>query len=297
MNQHDDHEHDASVPKRSPISRRLFLKGSSAAVAPSAAAATAATAATMGIAGSAAAQDATPAASPMAGMGSSNLAAGDTPVAFFSMSEAATVDALVSRIMPGSADDPGAHEARVVDYIDRQLGGANLGFDLKTYTQGPFLVTSDQTTPVEQSSARDIYVSIPVDTNLVSRYGFQSTMTPQQMYRRGIGFVDAYAQSKFQKNFVDLSTDQQDQILTDMAGDKAEGFNGPSGKGFFTQLRNDTIEGMFSDPMYGGNQNYAGWNLIGYPGAQSYYSADELMKGTDKKPRSLMQMMADEASS
>jgi len=301
MNPLDDLEPRESTSEnarpRSPISRRLFLKGSGAAVASSAAAATVATAATIGVAGHTSAQDATPMASPMAGMGGSSLAPGDTPVAFFSMHEAATVDAIVSRIMPGSADDPGAHEAGVVDYIDRQLAGANLGYDLKTYTQGPFLVVSDQQTPVEQSSARDIYVSTPVSTNLVSRYGYQSVMTPQQLYRRGIAFVDAYAQSQHQLSFIELSTDQQDQILADMAADKATGFDGPTGKGFFSQLRNDTIEGMFSDPMYGGNRNYAGWNLIGYPGAQSYYSADELKNGTDKKPQSLMEMMASQASS
>jgi len=223
--------------------------------------------------------------------------AGSTASSFFTTDEAATVDALVSRIMPGDANDPGAHEARVVDYIDRQLHGANLGYDLKTYTQGPFLVTSDQQTPVEQTSATDIYRSISVDTTLVSRYGYQSTMTPQQAYRRGIVYVNAYAQSKFQKNFVDLSTDQQDGIIGDMAGGKSTGFNGPTDVGFFAQLRNDTIEGMFSDPMYGGNQNFAGWNLIRYPGAQHYYSADELKNGTTKVPQSLSQMIGMESGS
>jgi len=130
MNPLDDLEPRESTSEgarpRSPISRRLFLKGSGAAVASSAAAATVATAATIGVAIHASAQDATPMASPMAGMSGSSLAPGDTPVAFFSMHEAETVDAIVSRIMPGSADDPGAHEAGVVSYIDRQLGAPTL---------------------------------------------------------------------------------------------------------------------------------------------------------------------------
>jgi len=242
----------------------------------------------------------------MAGMGATPAAATNTAdgnsvqssaTSFFTEDEAATVDALVSRIMPGDANDPGAHEARVVDYIDRQLHGANLGYDLKTYTQGPFLVTSDQATPVEQTSARDQYVAIPIATDLESRYGYQSTMTPQQVYRRGLAFVNAYAQSKYKKNFVDLSPDQQDAIVGDLAADKATGFNGPTGKGFFSQLRNDTIEGMFSDPMYGGNQNFAGWNLIKYPGAQHFYSADEIKNGTTKAPQSLAQMIGMESQS
>ena len=49
--------------------------------------------------------------------------------------------------------------------------------------------------------------------------------------------------------------------------------------------------------MYGGNQNFAGWNLLGYPGAQSYYSADDMKNGTDKKPQSLTQMMASQSAS
>src|SRR4051812_30159234 len=55
----------------------------------------------------------------------------DRPAAYFNIHEAATVDALVSRILPGTADDPGAHEAGVVFYIDGQLAGTNLGYTLK----------------------------------------------------------------------------------------------------------------------------------------------------------------------
>ena len=67
-------------------------------------------------------------------------AAVERPAAFFNIHEAATVDAIASRIMPGTADDPGAHEAGVVFYIDRTLGGTNLGYTRKTYTPGPFPV-------------------------------------------------------------------------------------------------------------------------------------------------------------
>jgi gluconate 2-dehydrogenase gamma chain len=120
-------------------------------------------------------------------------------------------------------------------------------------------------------------------------------LTPQEIYRSGLGFVDDYAQSKFKKDFIDLSTDQQDQILTDMEADEATGFEGPSAKAFFTQLRNDTIEGMFSDPMYGGNRDMVGWKLIGYPGAQRSYTPDDLKNTSfSREPQSLAQLMAKE---
>jgi len=282
---HVDRVHELHIH---PVSRRTFLKGSSAALAGGAAVATIGPAHVL-------AQDATPAASPtMPGMDMTGSAAtSNAPVKFFTDTEAKTVDAIASRIMPGTADDPGAHEAGVVTYIDNQLFGTNLGYDLKTYQQGPFLVTSDQATPVESTSAEDVYHTIPVDTTQVGRYGYQSSMVPQEMYRRGLGFVDAYAQSKFKKNFADLAADQQDSILTDMAADKATGFDGPSAKGFFSQLRNDVIEGMFSDPMYGGNQGMVGWKLVGFPGAQHRYTPDDMHNASfSVAPMSLAQMIS-----
>ncbi|HKG24703.1 MAG TPA: gluconate 2-dehydrogenase subunit 3 family protein [Thermomicrobiales bacterium] len=282
---------EEKVPKKRVVSRRLFLKGSSAAVA-SAGAATIGTVAVIDSHHATAQQDATPVPDHGA------MAATTTDeraIRFFNIHEAATVDALVSRILPGSADDPGAHEAGVVFYIDRTLGGAGLGYALKTYTQGPFPVVSEEPVPVERASTRDIYDYVTVAAEQVTRYGYQSVLAPQEIYRRGLEYVDAYAQSQFQKNFVDLSTDHQDQILTDMDADKATGFEGPSGKGFFTQLRNDTIEGTFSDPMYGGNRDLVGWKLVGYPGAQRFYTPDDIKNPNFKRdPQSLAQLMAKE---
>jgi gluconate 2-dehydrogenase gamma chain len=276
--------------KKRLVSRRGFLKSSSAAVA-SAGAATIGTVTVLD-GRSAQAQDATPAAPPdHAGMAATE----DRAIAFFNIHEAATVDAIVSRIIPGDADDPGAHEAGVVFYIDQMLGGANLGYALKTYTQGPFPVVTEETMPVEAVSIRDIYDYVPIAAEQLSRYGYQSVLSPQEVYRRGLEYVDAYAQSLFQKNFIEVTPEQQDQILTDMADDKATTFEGPSGSGFFMQLRNHTIEGMFSDPMYGGNRDLVGWKLIGYPGAQRFYTPDDIKNPNfSREPQSLAQLMANE---
>lgn len=286
----EDQERPASNSRG--VTRRLFLKRSTAAVASAGAAAVGTVAVLDGR--PATAQDATPAAPPdhgaMPGMGTD-----ERPAAFFNIHEAQTVDTLVSRILPGTAEDPGAHEAGVVFYIDRSLGGTNLGYTLKTYTQGPFPVVSEEPVTVEAASTRDIYDYVSVPADLITRYGFQSVLSPQGIYRRGIEFVDAYAQSQFQKDFVELSVEQQDEILTAMDEDTATGFDGPSGKAFFTQLRNDTIEGMFSDPMYGGNRDLAGWKLIGYPGPQRFYTPDDIHNPTfARDPQSLAQLMANE---
>jgi len=38
---------------------------------------------------------------------------------------------------------------------------------------------------------------------------------------------------------------------------------------FFTLVLNHTRQGTFGDPYYGGNANFVGWDLIGYPGVRT----------------------------
>jgi gluconate 2-dehydrogenase gamma chain len=279
------------TPARHPrFSRRGFLTASSVSLATTGLA-TIGTAALHPAAAAPPIQaDATPVADAMTGMED-----GSRPAEFFNPHEAATVDAIVSRLTPGDESDPGAHEAGVVFYIDRSLSGTNLGYSLKTYTQGPFPVISEEPVSVTASSNRYQYDFIDLGTDQASRYGYQSVLSPQEVYRRGLEYVDAYAQSKHEKDFVDLTTDEQDAILGEMQEDKATGFEGPSGRAFFTQLRNDTIEGMFSDPMYGGNQGLVGWELIGYPGAQRIYTPDNIKDPKfTKAPQSLAMLLMNE---
>lgn len=265
------------------VSRRLFLKGSGAIIAAA------------GVGGTAvheaAAQASSPAASPMP-MPATNSAA-STAVAFFNSDEAVLVDAITARILPGSASDPGAREAGVVFYIDRALSGPNDGYTFKTYKQGPFSHVTEAQEPVEATSRTDLYRTISVSADLSARYGYQSMLPPQELYRRGLAAVDAYAQSKFGNAFVKLSESQQDALLEDLAANKATGFDGPSAGQFFTMIRNDTIEGMFSDPMYGGNRDMAGWKLIGYPGARGFYTGPEIQnKSFTAAPVSLADMIS-----
>lgn len=273
------------------VNRRTFLQGTSAAVA----------AGSISAAGvvlhPALAQDATPSAagSPEAMPGMDMTTTVERPAAFFSIHEAATVDALASRLIPGDASDPGAHEAGVVYFIDRMLAGTNQGYDLKTYTQGPFPVTEEAQTPVEASSAPDLYRAIFVSSDNISRFGFQSILSPQDMYRRSIEFLDAHTNANYQGDFADLDASQQDEVITNLLAGKADEFTGPSATAFLSVLRNDVIKGMFSDPMYGGNMGMVGWSLIGYPGAQRFYTADDLINTSfSRAPQSLAEMMAAE---
>lgn len=275
---HVDDAHQSAGSNEPRISRRLLLKSSGAAAATAAGAA-----ATPHVL----AQEGTPGASP-----ASMTADGMVPaIKFFTDVESAMVDALTARILPGTADDPGAHEAGVVYYIDDSLAGANEGYTVKTYTQGPYLAVTEQEAPVESTSRTDLYRVVPVASGEAPRYGYQSVLTPQDIYRRGLESVETWSQATFNASFVDLTAEQQDSVLADMESGDATGFDAPSGPAFFTKLRNDTIEGMFSDPMYGGNRDMVGWKLISYPGARGYYTAQEMADtGFSSPPVSLADM-------
>jgi gluconate 2-dehydrogenase gamma chain len=192
---------------------------------------------------------------------------------FFSADEARTVDAITARIMPGDPSDPGAHEAGVVTYIDNALAFGN-GFDEPTYMEPPFAKEYEGDTPPADSNG---YQVVYVKKDELGRYGFQSQLTHRETYRMGLKALDAYAQSKGGQNFADLPPDQQDAVLTDMENDQASSFDDkPKASDFFKLLQKHTIEGMFADPVYGGNRNSAGWKLVGYPGAMRAYTWRDL---------------------
>jgi gluconate 2-dehydrogenase gamma chain len=143
------------------------------------------------------------------------------PLRFFSQSEALIVAAAASRVFPSDEAGPGAREAGVVVYIDRQLAGP-WGRDAHRYTQGPF------------------------EENAPAEFGYQGKATPQQIYRQGL--KDLAGLDRLEPAEQDEKLKQVERTL------------------FFSLLRQNTIEGMFSDPIHGGNADMVGWQLIGFPG-------------------------------
>jgi gluconate 2-dehydrogenase gamma chain len=63
-------------------------------------------------------------------------------------------------------------------------------------------------------------------------------------------------------------------VLTDLEKNVATGFT-PNAAAFFNLVRTHTIQGTFCDPYYGGNANFVGWDLLGYPGIRTMVSAAE----------------------
>ena len=151
------------------------------------------------------------------------------PLRFFSREEALVVAAAASRIFPSDASGPGAREAGVAMYIDRQLAGP-WGRDRYRYTQGPF----------QEDAAPE--------------FGYQGKATPRQIYRQGLEGL---------KGFDQLARAEQDKKLSQIETSP-----------FFSLLRRNTIEGMFCDPIHGGNVDMLGWQLIGFPGPRMSNLAD-----------------------
>ena len=98
----------------------------------------------------------------------------------------------------------------------------------------------------------------------------------------GLEATDALARRTQNAAFADLTPAQQDALLTSMENGSAEGF--ANSQAFFNRARRLALEGMFGDPYYGGNKNFAGWDLIKYPGPRLATTADDQKMGVEIKP-------------
>jgi gluconate 2-dehydrogenase gamma chain len=98
----------------------------------------------------------------------------------------------------------------------------------------------------------------------------------QDFYRRGLAALDAHCRSTYKESFVHLTPEKQDEVIAALEENKASGFTWPTAKEFFNALRIHTMEGMFADPLYGGNRDFVGWKLVGFPGAQAIFTPTDL---------------------
>lgn len=98
----------------------------------------------------------------------------------------------------------------------------------------------------------------------------------------GLEALDAYSQRKNGSVFSDLTVPQRDSVITAVEAGAAAGF--VNSAGFFAAVRSLTMEGMFGDPFYGGNRNFAGWDLIRYPGPRLAVGPPEQAMKVELKP-------------
>ena len=100
-------------------------------------------------------------------------------------------------------------------------------------------------------------------------------------YRAGLAALDRYAEAERAGRFRALDASDQDRLLAALETNAATGFL-PSASAFFELLRTHTIEGTFSDPAYGGNADFIGWELLGYPGLRTSVPPD--LQRIDRMP-------------
>lgn len=105
----------------------------------------------------------------------------------------------------------------------------------------------------------------------------------RQSYTAGLAAVEQYARTLKGESFIRLPPADQDAVLTDMESNVATGFT-PNSAVFFGLVRAHTIQGMFCDPHYGGNANFCGWDLLGYPGVRMVVTPDEQRMGIELAP-------------
>jgi gluconate 2-dehydrogenase gamma chain len=91
---------------------------------------------------------------------------------------------------------------------------------------------------------------------------------PAEVYRAAIPAIDRWSTATYGKPFAPLDPSTQDEALKALEDGKPDLGNAPEAKAFFTLLLQNTIEGYFSDPIYGGNRDMGPWRMIGFPGAR-----------------------------
>ncbi|MBX3654622.1 MAG: gluconate 2-dehydrogenase subunit 3 family protein [Ramlibacter sp.] len=165
---------------------------------------------------------------------------------YFNAPEWAFLQAAVARLIPADDTGPGAREAGVPEFIDRQMQGP-FGHAATRYAQGPF-------------------VDAPPE------FGYQGQQTPREIYRAGMAAVDARCKGDFGgKTFAQLDAPAQDRLLKALESGELALDTVPS-RQFFSFLLQNTKEGYLSDPIHGGNKDAGAWKMIGFPGARADYA-------------------------
>jgi gluconate 2-dehydrogenase gamma chain len=166
----------------------------------------------------------------------------------FNQEQFENTQAAVERIFPADDLGPGAKDLGVAFYIDHQLNSP-WALNVRDYMMGPF----QKGTPSQ---------------------GTQTHLTRKDIFLLGVEALQSYSQEKYKKNFADLSPAEQDETLKVFEKGADVKLEPITTTTFFSLLRSYTLEGVYADPMYGGNKDMKGWKMKRYPGNQPSYTAD-----------------------
>jgi gluconate 2-dehydrogenase gamma chain len=165
---------------------------------------------------------------------------------FFDTGEALFIEAACERLIPADESGPGALSAGVPNYLDKQLGGT-WGAGERLYRSGPW----HPGTPTQ---------------------GYQLPLTPAELFHTSLRAINRDLEARHTP-FNAMSAADQDAYLKSLESG-AHDLDGVPSAIFFAILLQMTVEGFFSDPVYGGNRDMVAWRMIGFPGAYAdYYEA------------------------
>ena len=161
---------------------------------------------------------------------------------------------------------PDASAQTVEQHPDAHAGGAGSGTFFNAQDAATVAAFTERLMPGApgKPGARDAGVLNYIDLALSGAYA-----ELQEFYRRGLSQLDAYCRKTYNEPFIRLDSARQDEVITALEQGKAAGFTWPDARAFFDTVRTHTIEGLFADPVYGGNKDFAGWRLVGFPGGQA----------------------------
>lgn len=188
---------------------------------------------------------------------------------FFYPDEYQTTVAACERIFPADDLGPGAKDLNAAIYIDHQLA-SQWGINGSDYRLGPWYE--------------------PEETQ-----GEQIKLFRKDLFRSGLKELDNHSNKEFSQKFVDLEPSQQDEVLIAFEQGEANDLSGVPSSEFFNLLRTLTIEGIYADPMYGGNNRMEGWAMRKYPGTRmSYVNELQSKEFVELSPESLTSYMGNE---
>jgi gluconate 2-dehydrogenase gamma chain len=162
---------------------------------------------------------------------------------YFTPNEWAFISAATEQLIPADEMGPGANECGIPEFIDRQMD-TPYAHGALWYMQGPFL------------------------PDVAPEFGYQQRLTPREIYRSGIKACDSACEKHYGKPFAALDSNSQLKVLQQLESGEIA-MEEMKASLFFAQLLKNSKEGYFSDPIYGGNKNMAGWKMIGFPGARA----------------------------
>ena len=160
--------------------------------------------------------------------------------AFLNLEEQAFIEAVVDHMVPADEHSPKGTDIGINVFIDRALAGS-WGKGARLYMQGPW----------KQGHPNQ---------------GYQLPLTPAELYRAGIPAVNAWCVKTYGKSFDKIMESEREQFLLAWQAGKVTFEGGPPARVFFGMLYQNVVQGMFSDPIHGGNRDKAGWKMIGFPG-------------------------------